>query len=152
MKPFKKKSRSAAETKKIAGALARHLAAGDVVALSGELGSGKTTFAKGLAKGLGVRTEREVSSPTFVLIHEYSGRLPVFHLDWYRLEKVEGADRDMAEECFDAPGVTLVEWPERGRALLPRERIEVRLKHAGQGRRAIEIRVLGKKSKDFQWK
>lgn len=158
MKTLKKQSHSAAETKRIARSLARNLGAGDVVALSGELGSGKTTFAKGLAKALGVRSEREVSSPTFVIIHEYSARLPVFHLDWYRLERVEDADRDLAEECFEARGVTLVEWPERGKDVLPSERIEVRLSHGRRGSarpcglktRTIEIRALGKKHKDLK--
>ena len=137
-------SRSATQTKKIARQLGQRLRCGDVVTLSGDLGAGKTTFAKGLAKALGVRSEREVSSPTFVLIHEYAGRLPVYHLDWYRLETVTGSDRRMAEECFDGEGVTIVEWPERGKALLPAERIEVRLRHTGPASRVVEIRARGK--------
>jgi len=140
MNVLKIKSRSAAQTKKIARDLGKKLEAGDVVTLQGELGAGKTTFVKGLAKALGVRSEKEVSSPTFVVIHEYSGRLPLYHLDWYRLEYVKGADREMAEECFSGKGVTLVEWPERGKALLPRKRCEVHLRHAGASSRNIEIR------------
>ena len=145
MNLLKKRSRSAAETKKIARELGRRLDAGDVVALRGELGAGKTTFAKGLAKALGVSSEKEVSSPTFVVIHEYAARLPLYHLDWYRLKRVEGADRELAEECFSGKGVTLVEWPERGARVLPAERIEVRLSHAGATVRAIEIRGVGRK-------
>lgn len=140
MNTLKKRSSSASETKKIARELARKLGPGDVVTLRGELGAGKTTFAKGLAKGLGVRSEKEVSSPTFVIIHEYEGRLPLYHLDWYRLERVAGADREMAEECFSGEGVTLVEWPERGKALLPRHHFDVHLRHAGATSRTIEIR------------
>ncbi len=142
---LKFQSHSASETKKIARDLGRRLNSGDVVALRGELGAGKTTFAKGLAKALGVRSENEVASPTFVVIHEYEGRLPLYHLDWYRLKKVEGADRNLAEECFAGGGVTLVEWPERGTKLLPKQRIEVNLLHAGANARAIEIKGIGKK-------
>lgn len=145
MKRVKKKSRSASQTKAIARALASGLRAGDVVTLSGELGAGKTTFAKGLVKALGARSEREVSSPTFVIIHEYNARVPVYHLDWYRLERVEGADRELAQECFDGGGVTLVEWPERGRGVLPAQRLEVRLSHGGGSLRHIELRAKGKK-------
>ena len=137
---LKLQSRSAAETKKIAGRLGAGLRPGDVVTLSGELGAGKTTFAKGLAKALGVRSEKEVSSPTFVIIHEYEGRLPVYHLDWYRLERVEGADRQLAEECFDGKAVTLIEWPERGKEILPDKRIDVKISHAGANLRRVEIR------------
>ena len=153
-KIFKIKSRSPAETKKIAGRLGRRLGPGDVVTLQGELGAGKTTFAKGLAKALGVRSENEVSSPTFVIIHEYEARhqiaggqarMPIYHLDWYRLVHVEGADRELAEECLDGRAVTFIEWPERGKELLPDRRIEVHLAHAGDSTREIEIRALGKK-------
>lgn len=108
--------------------------------LSGELGAGKTTFAKGLAKALGVRSEKEVSSPTFVIIHEYEGRLPVYHLDWYRLDRVEGTDRRLAEECFDGRAVTLIEWPERGKEILPDRRVDVKLAHKGKELRQIEMR------------
>ena len=149
MKPIKFKTRSAIETKKIARQLGRRLNPGDVVALRGPLGAGKTTFAKGLAKGLGVRSERQVSSPTFVLIHEYAARFPVYHLDWYRLEHVEGSDRQMAAECFEGKGVTLVEWPDRGENLLPDDRIEVRLQHMKPSGRLIEMRAFGERFKGF---
>ena len=137
---MKIKSGSTADTKKIAHKLGRRLKPGDVVTLRGELGAGKTTFTKGLAKALGVRSEKNVTSPTFVLIHEYEGRLPLYHLDWYRLSKVEGTDRDLAEECFNGQGVTVVEWPERGSAILPKERIEIEILHVGPSSRVIEIR------------
>lgn len=149
MNLLKMRSLSAAETKKIARELGRKLKAGDVVTLQGSLGAGKTTFAKGLAKALGVRSEKDVSSPTFVLIHEYSGDLPLYHLDWYRLESVEGTDRELAEECFSGKGVTLVEWPERGVGVVPAERIEVRLQHQGASKRTIEIRGVGSRYKGF---
>ena len=94
---------------------------------------------KGIAKGLGVASEKTVSSPTFVLIHEYSGRGTVYHLDWYRLPKVQGADEAMAEECFSSKAVTLVEWPERGRALLPSGTVRIGLSHRGPRSRLISV-------------
>ena len=136
-------SRSAAETKKIGEKIGRSLRAGDVVALSGELGAGKTTLVKGIAKGLGVPATEEISSPTFVLIHEYQGREKIYHLDWYRLEKVEGEDRFLVEECFADNAVTLVEWPERAKNLLPRKHLEVRLKHVSEKERRLEVEKRG---------
>jgi tRNA threonylcarbamoyladenosine biosynthesis protein TsaE len=132
-------SRSAAETRKIGRILGKHLLPGTVVALKGKLGSGKTTMVKGIAKGLGVASEKIVSSPTFVLIHEYEGRGKVYHLDWYRLRSVQGPDEALAEECFTSRAVTLVEWPERSRFLIPREAIKVRLSYRGLSTRNISV-------------
>lgn len=136
-------SRSPQETKKIGLRIGRRLSAGDVVALRGPLGSGKTTLVKGIARGLGHRGEKDILSPTFVVIHEYAGREKIFHLDWYRLSSVRGVDKELAEECFAAAAVTLVEWPERGLGLLPKDRIEVTLAHRGENSRAIRIAGLG---------
>jgi tRNA threonylcarbamoyladenosine biosynthesis protein TsaE len=139
MKKILLRADSPERTKRIGNILGRSFLPGTVVALQGELGAGKTTMAKGIAKGLGVASERTVSSPTFVLIHEYSGRKKVYHLDWYRLPRVEGADEAMAEECFASGGVTLVEWPERGRALLPSGTVFIRLSHRGPKSRMISL-------------
>ena len=105
-------SGSEAETLELARATAAGLIAGDVVLVHGDLGAGKTVFVRGLAAGLGL-DEDAVSSPTFTLVHEYrGGRLPLLHLDLYRLERVDldevGLDPDLA-----AQGVIVVEWPER---------------------------------------
>ena len=132
-------SHSAVETKKIGRELAGHLKAGDVVALYGELGAGKTTLVKGIAIGLGVKSQAEVLSPTFTVIHEYKGRLTIYHLDWYRLKKVAGVDEALAGECFDSKGVTLVEWPERGESLLPKSALRVYVRHRGPTTRLVEI-------------
>ena len=124
-------SHSAAETKKIGRILAKFLKAGDVVTLQGGLGAGKTTLVKGIAKGLGVPSENAVSSPTFVLVHEYHGRKRIFHLDWYRLKTLSDTDADLAEECFSSDAVTLVEWPERGKEIIPAGSLRIRLSHRG---------------------
>ncbi|HTL71631.1 MAG TPA: tRNA (adenosine(37)-N6)-threonylcarbamoyltransferase complex ATPase subunit type 1 TsaE [Candidatus Eisenbacteria bacterium] len=131
-------SRSASETRRLGRAVGRFLRAGDVVALAGELGAGKTTFAKGVAEGLGADGS-EVVSPTFVLINEYGGREKIFHMDWYRLDRVEGRDRELALECFDAGAVSLVEWPARGKGVVPADALRVTLEHAG---RTANSRVL----------
>ena len=99
------------ETRRVASGLAATLTAGAVVLLSGDLGAGKTVFVRGLAEGLSVDPD-DVTSPTFTLVHEYAGRLPLIHVDLYRLERAEldeiGLDGDLA-----ARGVTAIEWPER---------------------------------------
>ena len=132
-------SQSAAQTIKIGRTLGRSLKAGDVVALQGKLGAGKTTLVKGIAKGLGLSSAKLVSSPTYALIHEYQGRKKIYHLDWYRLNRVKGADAEFARECFGSDGVTLVEWPERGIRLLPKGAVRVRILHQGPSARRIQI-------------
>lgn len=144
MKALNIKSNSPAETKRIGQTIGKELKAGDVVALVGELGAGKTTIAKGIAKGLGVPNEEDVLSPSFVLIHEYEGREKIYHIDWYRLQSVKGSDEMLAEECFNSDGVTLVEWAERGRDIFPRDHIRVELTHKGPKSRLIKISSQGK--------
>lgn len=100
---------------------------GDVVALIGNLGSGKTQFTRGLCQGLQVT--QPVTSPTFVLINEYRGRLPVFHFDFYRLES-EAEIRDLGiDDYLYGEGVCVIEWAERGLSLLPEDRIEIYLRN-----------------------
>lgn len=133
MKKLSAESAGPGATRAIGRAVGSRLESGDVVALRGPLGAGKTTLAKGLAAGLGVAgAETEVSSPTFALIHEYDGRQKVYHLDWYRLDDVSGPDEGLAAECFSAHAVTLVEWPERGAGALPKERLEIALAYRGE--------------------
>jgi len=132
------------------------LSEGCMVALMGNLGSGKTVLAKGIARGLGVEDEREITSPSFVLVNEYQGRLPVHHVDLFRLQG-PGQVEDLGwEEFISGPGVTLVEWAEKVPSLLPAERIEVHLHwlnpeerslvFVGKGRTAKAlVNLLGKK-------
>ncbi len=138
-------SLSAAETLRFGEKMGKLLRAGDVVALEGELGAGKTTLVKGIASGLGIKPET-VASPTFILIGEYEGREKVFHMDWYRLDRLEGADAQLASECLnDAEAVTLVEWPSRGLEWLPADRLNVTIRHAGADRRSISVEAGGRR-------
>ncbi len=137
---------SAKETISFGKKVGRLLRSGDIIALKGDLGAGKTTWVKGAAKGLDMSSSTEVASPTFVVIHEYQGREAIFHLDWYRLKKVDGADRDFAEECFAAKAVTFVEWPERGRSTLPAQTLWFEFTHVSPQVRKLEVRS-GKKTR-----
>lgn len=118
-------SRTPQETFDLGVKLAATLKAGDVLALCGDLGAGKTQFTKGVAAGL--QTQAEVTSPTFTLIHEYlGGRLPLFHIDLYRLETEDEVLGIGIEDYFDGPGVTIVEWPDHFVAILPKRALWVR--------------------------
>jgi tRNA threonylcarbamoyladenosine biosynthesis protein TsaE len=112
-------SNSPAETEAFAREFAREIKKGDVVALQGELGSGKTQFVKGFVAGMD--SKAEVTSPTFTLIHEYAGgRLPVYHIDLFRLENRQAAERLGLDEYFSADGVSIVEWADKFPELIPR--------------------------------
>lgn len=137
------------ETQKIGEKIGRLLKSGDVVALEGPLGAGKTTLVKGVASGLGVKDKKEVVSPTFVLIHEYEAREKIYHLDWYRLSQVTGQDELLAQECFDSQGVTLVEWADRGKKILPESHLRISLKYKSPEKRVIEISAKGDQYKNF---
>jgi tRNA threonylcarbamoyladenosine biosynthesis protein TsaE len=113
-------SNSAEETASIGREWARQLRAGDVVALAGDLGTGKTQFVKGLVAGLG--SEAPVTSPTFTLLHEYTGgTLPIYHFDFYRLEDRDAALRLGLDEYFFGDGVSVIEWADRFRDLIPND-------------------------------
>ena len=121
-------SASAGETERIAAALAVRLRSGDVVTVSGELGSGKTTFVRGACRALGVISP--VTSPTFTIGHRYVGNVEVSHLDLYRFTSVSAAEWGDLEPYFDDAAV-FVEWPEAGASVLPPARLAVTLEHAG---------------------
>ncbi len=118
-------TRAASETLALAERVATLLVPGDVIVLSGDLGAGKTVFAKGLARGLGV--EGPVVSPTFTIVREYEGRLRVLHLDVYRLDHVQEIIDLGLDEQLDGEAVAIIEWGEAVGALLPADRLEVRL-------------------------
>lgn len=122
--------------------MAPWLKAGDVVALYGELGAGKTCLVRGLAKGLGI-AEDQVASPSFSLINEYQGPLPLFHLDCYRLHLAEEIEELGLEEYFDGPGITVIEWAERIKEL-PEDRLDISFSILTETRRHIRISPSGK--------
>jgi tRNA threonylcarbamoyladenosine biosynthesis protein TsaE len=124
------------ETQALAARLAAALAPGDVVTVSGDLGTGKTTFVRGAAQALGV-TDR-VTSPTFTVGHRYDGRVRVAHLDLYRFAGVSAAEWGDLEPYFD-DALVFVEWPEAAGDDLPAPRARVQMRHDGEGRRVIEI-------------
>jgi len=127
------------ETMEFGRALARGLKGGELILLEGDLGLGKTVFARGVAAGLGVPPE-DVSSPSFTLIQEYrGGRLPVFHVDLYRLDREEDLSTLGLDEILEAQGITLVEWGEKLPAYYAARAIVVRFHDVGEGCRRIEL-------------
>lgn len=129
-------SRSADETERIAANVAIRLRPDDVVTVSGELGSGKTTFVRGASRALGVTAP--VTSPTFTIGHRYAGSVAVSHLDLYRFTTVSPAEWADLEPYFD-DAVVFVEWPEAGGAELPRARVAVTLEHGGGDERTVTL-------------
>jgi tRNA threonylcarbamoyladenosine biosynthesis protein TsaE len=131
-------TRSEDETIALGETLARELPSKAAVLLIGNLGAGKTTLAKGIVKGLGAAQPDEVSSPTFTLIHEYGPR--VYHIDLYRLDRVEQVATLGLEEIFERDAVVLIEWGERFPSLMPTDGIEIRLTATDESTREIEVR------------
>jgi len=119
------------ETIRVGEKLGTLLHAGDVVCLNGDLGTGKTRLAQGVACGMGV--EEPVTSPTFTLINEYRGRLPLYHIDVYRLNDEQEMEDLGYEEYFYGDGVTLVEWADRVAGLLPVERLDIYISRSPEG-------------------
>ena len=117
--------------------LARVAAAGDLICLWGELGAGKTQLAKGIARGLGI--DATITSPTFILMNEYAGRMPLFHVDLYRLADAADALSGGVVDDRQADGLTVVEWPERMATVLPAARLDVRIDGSGEETRDIEV-------------
>ena len=137
-------SNSPAATYNLGKKMGEQLAAGSVIALIGELGCGKTLLTRGVCEGLGVPL-RQVNSPTFVLVNEYRGRLPVFHMDLYRLG---GADDVFEIGMMDylaraGAGVMLVEWAEKILSILPENRLEVRFAILSDRKREIRMAACG---------
>ena len=131
-------TRSVDETIDFGARLAAGLQHGDVLALSGALGAGKTALVKGIARGLGIT--RDVTSPTFTLVHEYGGgRLPLFHIDLYRLDSVGQALAIGIEEYLNGSGVTVIEWAEKVETLLPERARRIRVESLGENVRRIEV-------------
>lgn len=131
------------QTLRLAVKLGEFCRPGDVVALVGELGTGKTLFAKGLAQGLGVPPDEPVVSPSFTLLNEYTGRCPVYHFDFYRLADAGDMENLGLEEYLGSEGVIIVEWAERIPQALSVEHLEIHMEYAGENRRTITISGTG---------
>jgi tRNA threonylcarbamoyladenosine biosynthesis protein TsaE len=131
-------TRDAAETRALGAALAAFAEAGDVLCLEGELGAGKTQLAKGFGAGLGVADP--IVSPSFILMAEYRGRLPLFHLDLYRLDGAADALEGGLLDEREASAVTIVEWAERLGAARPEGRLDVMIAGSGDEPRSIRLR------------
>jgi tRNA threonylcarbamoyladenosine biosynthesis protein TsaE len=127
------------ETIALGERLGREFAPGTVILLSGKLGAGKTTIAKGLARGFAAVDPDEVSSPTFTLIHEYGESRKVFHIDLYRLDEPRQVASLGLEDVFDSPALILIEWGERFPDLMPAEAVRIRMEAEGEVGRRVTV-------------
>ena len=127
----------------IADVLSKELKSGDVLLLYGPLGAGKTTLTQALARGLEVGEEQYVSSPSFALLHEYEGRLPIAHMDLYRLADEDDIEASGLAEYLEYDGVSIIEWPERLGDLMPESRLELVLEPIDAEIRHIGLRAQG---------
>lgn len=131
-------SNSVEETISLGKEFAKNLHAGSIVCLEGDLGAGKTHFVKGIAAYFGIE-EHRVNSPTFTLINEYSGKIPVYHFDCYRLKSEHEALEIGIEEYLFGDGVSVIEWPSKIKGLIPNDAIQIEIKHNGASKRSIFI-------------
>ncbi len=138
------KSVSVAETITFGERVGRLLAPGDVIALVGELGAGKTAMVKGIAQGLGVKDKRAVKSPTFSLVHRYEGLIPLYHFDAYRLKYAQEMLDIGSDEIVYGNGVSVIEWADRVYECLPRKYLKIALIAVSENERKIELCSYGR--------
>ena len=138
---FEMESPSPARTRRLGSDLGRLAQAGDVILLTGDLGSGKTTLVQGISRGLGIR--EPARSPTFVLVSEHHGRLPLYHVDLYRVGGLEEAIDIGIEEFVEGEGVCVVEWADRAPDVFPSERLSIHLEMTGARTRRLKISASG---------
>ena len=134
---------SPGQTMEMAAKFVRTCRPNDVIGLQGTLGAGKTCFVKGMAHGLGVKEERAVTSPTFVLLHEYEGSVTLYHFDAYRLEDAKGMEEIGCYEVFDSGGVSVVEWANHVSSCLPDEHFLLTIRVGGATRREFLLTACG---------
>lgn len=135
------------QTQEIAAQLAKRLKPGDVIALIGNLGSGKTAFVKGLVRGSGI-SKSKVLSPTFVLMRQYKGKMTVNHFDLYRLKNIQQLREIGYEEYFFSDGITVVEWADRVQEALPEEYLEIGFDFLDKNSRRLKFKAYGKRYAD----
>jgi tRNA threonylcarbamoyladenosine biosynthesis protein TsaE len=140
---------SPSDTIRLGKQIGRLLQRGDVVALVGELGAGKTRLISGLAQGAGVQKSDYVSSPSFTLINEYRGKIPFYHIDLYRLEKEQDAEELGLEEYFYGDGITALEWADRIPSLLPIGVLLIHVRYSGKKTRTIEMTGQGQRYEEL---
>lgn len=143
---MEKLSRSVKETLAIGRRLALCLCGGEIILLSGPLGAGKTVLAKGIAQGLGIN-KNNVVSPTFVLLRVYQGRYLLNHFDFYRIKTTQDIFALGHEEYFYSDAITVIEWPERLKFLLPREFLKIKLYSKAKNQRLLSFTAKGKRHK-----
>ena len=144
MSPCRLETRSPEETIALGRRIGRAARPGDVLALVGDLGSGKTHLAKGIAEGLGAAEARRVTSPTFVLLREYlGGRIPFYHFDAYRLRGAADLEAIGAAETFEGGGLAALEWADRAPGALPKDHLEVRMEVSGEASRRVTLEARG---------
>jgi tRNA threonylcarbamoyladenosine biosynthesis protein TsaE len=131
-----RRTKNSKETIHFGETLAKDLKRNDVIALTGDLGAGKTTLIQGIAKGLGIKNY--VTSPTFTIINEFNGKLPLYHVDLYRLDKNDMDDIAL-EEYFSKGGITVIEWAEKIAELLPKNIMKITIKVISENERSIKI-------------
>lgn len=141
------RTESPEETRKVGEKLAPLLQPDDVLALWGTLGAGKTCLVKGLARGLGVEDEREVSSASFLLLKQHEGRLQLNHFDAYRLHDDSDMEAIGCDEIFHSGGVSVIEWADKVQACLPPEHFIIEIKVKGESARAFSLQARGNRSK-----
>lgn len=135
IKRFDYKLNNEQETYDLAYKLGKHLFKGAIITLEGHLGAGKTTFTKGIAKGLGI--EDPISSPTFTIIKEYDGHLPLYHIDAYR---IENGEEDLGfDDYFHGDGVTVIEWGSKIKPQIPKERLHIVIYRLSETERLLEV-------------
>ncbi len=142
-------TKSPSETVRIGKKIGSRLLPGDVVALMGELGAGKTHFIKGLAAGAGVGKPTYISSPSFTLINEYAGRAPFYHIDLFRLKGENEADELGLEEYFQRGGITAIEWADKIFSLLPKEILYIHIHYTGKNSRSLKISGKGERYEEL---
>ena len=142
-------TKSCEETMALAESFAGMMAGGDLIALIGELGAGKTVFVKGLAKGLGVDGYDYVNSPSFVAVKEYDGKVPLYHFDVYRFCGKLFNETIDHERYFYARGVTAVEWADKIPDMLPDEYVEVTIRYGKGDERSVSFRAVGERPKNI---
>jgi tRNA threonylcarbamoyladenosine biosynthesis protein TsaE len=137
------------ETIRIGKSLGTLLLPGDVVALVGELGTGKTQLIKGLAAGAGVAESADISSPSFTLINEYAGKMRFYHIDLYRLESEKEVEDLGLEECFQGEGITAIEWANKMPSLLHQEVLWINIRYIEKHTRSFEIIGMGQRYEEL---